>query len=46
VSSFLAIAAGDLDGVSDVVPRLTGHPARGLAEDLLAHPESWAHLRV
>jgi uncharacterized protein YbjT (DUF2867 family) len=46
VSSFLAIAAGDLDVVSDVVPRLTGHPARGLAEDLLAHPESWAHLRV
>jgi uncharacterized protein YbjT (DUF2867 family) len=45
VTSYLAIAAGELDRVSDVVARLTGRPARTLDEDLRAHPESWAHLR-
>jgi len=42
VTSYLAIAAGELATVSDVVPRLTGHPARSLAEHLRAHPEDWA----
>jgi hypothetical protein len=46
VTSYLAIAAGELAGVSDVVPRLTGRPARTVAEHLRAHPEDWAHLRV
>ncbi|MCK2212579.1 SDR family oxidoreductase [Actinomadura sp. ATCC 31491] len=32
VSTYLAIAAGELDGVSDAVPALTGHPATSLAE--------------
>ncbi|PIM69408.1 NAD(P)-dependent oxidoreductase [Streptomyces sp. JV178] len=32
VSTYTAIAAGELDGVSDAVPRLTGHPATPLAE--------------
>jgi uncharacterized protein YbjT (DUF2867 family) len=45
VTSYLAIAAGELAHVSDVVPRLTGHPARTVAEHLRAHPEDWAHLR-
>jgi NAD(P)H dehydrogenase (quinone) len=45
VSSYLAIAAGELSAVTDVVPRLTGHPARSVAEHLRAHPEDWAHLR-
>jgi len=45
VSSYLAIAAGELAGVTDVVPGLTGHPARTVAEHLRAHPEDWAHLR-
>jgi len=45
VSSYLAIAAGELSAVTDVVPRLTGHPARTVAEHLRAHPEDWAHLR-
>ncbi|MGY1711601.1 NmrA family NAD(P)-binding protein [Geodermatophilus sp. SYSU D00758] len=45
VSSYLAIAAGELAEVTDVVPRLTGHPARTLAEHLRAHPEDWAALR-
>ena len=44
VTSNLAIAAGELETVSDVVPRLTGHPARSVAEHLRAHPEDWAPL--
>lgn len=45
VTSYLAMAAGELERVSDVVPRLTGHPARSVVEHLHAHPEDWAHLR-
>jgi NAD(P)H dehydrogenase (quinone) len=45
VTSYLAIAAGELATVTDVVPALTGHPARTVAEHLRAHPEDWAHLR-
>ncbi|MEV8632346.1 SDR family oxidoreductase [Streptosporangium sp. NPDC051023] len=32
VSTYTAIAKGELDGVSDAVPRLTGHPATSLAD--------------
>src|SRR3954463_7439632 len=42
---FDGIAAGELSSVTDVVQRLTGHPARTVAEHLRAHPEDWAHLR-
>ncbi len=45
VTSYLAIAAGELATVTDVVPALTGHPARTVAEHLRAHPVDWAHLR-
>jgi NAD(P)H dehydrogenase (quinone) len=45
VTSYLAIAAGELSTVTDVVPRLTGHPALTVAEHLRRHPEDWAHLR-
>ncbi|MDP9428322.1 MAG: NAD(P)H-binding protein [Actinomycetota bacterium] len=45
VSSFRAIAAGELALVTDVVPALSGHPARTVAEHLRAHPGDWAHLR-
>lgn len=45
VTSYLAIAAGELSTVTGVVPALTGHPARTIAEHLRAHPEDWAHLR-
>jgi uncharacterized protein YbjT (DUF2867 family) len=31
VSTYTAIAAGELAGVSDAIPRLTGHPATSLA---------------
>src|SRR4051812_12484405 len=45
VTSYLAIAAGELATVSDVVPALTGHPATTVAEHLRRHPEDWANLR-
>jgi NAD(P)H dehydrogenase (quinone) len=45
VTSYLAIAAGELSLVSDVVPELTGHPALTVAEHLRRHPEHWANLR-
>jgi uncharacterized protein YbjT (DUF2867 family) len=45
VTSYLAIAAGELATVSDVVPTLTGHPALTVAEHLRRHPEDWAALR-
>jgi hypothetical protein len=45
VTSYLAIAAGELAPVTDVVPRLTGHAARTVADQLRAHPEDWTHLR-
>jgi uncharacterized protein YbjT (DUF2867 family) len=45
VTSYLAIAAGEMAPVTDVVGELTGHPARTVAEHLRAHPEDWAHLR-
>lgn len=44
ITSYLAIGTGELDVVSDTVPRLTGHPAQSLPEYLAAHPESYAHL--
>ena len=37
VSTYTAVARGELDGVTDAVPRLTGHPATSLAE-LLRRP--------
>lgn len=36
VSTYTAIATGELDGVSDAVPRLTGRPARSLTDVLRA----------
>ncbi len=44
VSGYVAIAKGELAGVSDAVPRLTGHPATGLNDFLRVDPESYAHL--
>ncbi|KKD04271.1 SDR family oxidoreductase [Streptomyces sp. WM6386] len=38
VSTYTAIAAGQLDGVSDAVPRLTGHPARSVADVVRGMP--------
>jgi NAD(P)H dehydrogenase (quinone) len=44
ISSYTSIAAGEMAAVTDVVPTLTGHPARTLAEQLRASPEDAAHL--
>jgi uncharacterized protein YbjT (DUF2867 family) len=44
VSSYAAIAADEMSTVSDTVPRLTGHPARTLAEFLSEHPEAVGRL--
>ena len=46
VSSYQAIAAGELDVVSDVVARLAGHPPRRLRDLLREDPAAWAHLRA
>jgi NAD(P)H dehydrogenase (quinone) len=44
VSTYVAIAKGELERVSEDVPQLTGHPATGFDEFLRKHPESYAHL--
>jgi uncharacterized protein YbjT (DUF2867 family) len=45
VSSYVAIARGELAEVTDCIERLAGHPPRELPELLERYPESWAHLR-
>lgn len=45
VTSYAAIATGEMDVVSDAVERLAGHPPQTLEDFLRAHPESYAHLR-
>jgi NAD(P)H dehydrogenase (quinone) len=45
VTTYAAIAAGELDVVSDTVPKVSGHPAMTIGEYLAKHPESVAHLR-
>jgi NAD(P)H dehydrogenase (quinone) len=45
VTTYTAIANGDIAAVTDVVPRLTGHPATGLADYLGAHPHALDHVR-
>jgi NAD(P)H dehydrogenase (quinone) len=44
VSTYLQVARGELETVSDAVPRLTGHPALSLPAYLAAHPEHLADL--
>jgi uncharacterized protein YbjT (DUF2867 family) len=44
VTSYTAIAAGEMDVVSDTVGELTGHAPMGLAEFLRRYPESYRHL--
>ncbi|WP_274561923.1 SDR family oxidoreductase [Streptomyces spiramyceticus] len=44
VSSYEAIANGEMAAVSDAVPRLTGHPAKTFAEYLKEHPRRYRHL--
>lgn len=44
VTSYLAMANGEMATVSDAVESLTGHPARSLEEFLAANPDSYRHL--
>jgi uncharacterized protein YbjT (DUF2867 family) len=44
ISSYVAVAEGELDVLTDAVPALTGHEAMSLPEFLEANPESIAHL--
>ncbi|MCG7525588.1 NAD(P)H-binding protein, partial [Streptomyces sp. OfavH-34-F] len=44
VTSYEAIAAGEMATVSDAVPTLTGRPAMDLATYLREHPDSYRHL--
>jgi NAD(P)H dehydrogenase (quinone) len=46
VTSYLAVARGELDVVSTTVEDLTGHPPQSLPAFLAAHPETCAHLRT
>jgi len=45
VTTYAAIAAGELDVVTDHVERIAGHPPMTLPELLERHPETWEHLR-
>ena len=44
VTSYAAIANGELDVLSDTVASLAGHAPMTLADFLSRHPESWGHL--
>ncbi len=44
ISSYVAIAKGEMDIVTETVPRLTGHRGMTLPEFLDRYPESYAHL--
>jgi uncharacterized protein YbjT (DUF2867 family) len=44
VSTYLAIAAGDVADVTDTVARFTGRPATDLDAFLAAHPDALAHV--
>ncbi len=44
VSTYLAIARGELEGVSDDIARILGRPARSFEQYLALHPDSYAHL--
>ncbi|MFC9972335.1 NAD(P)H-binding protein [Spirillospora sp. NPDC127200] len=45
VTSYEAIATGEMSTVSDTVPRLTGRPAQSFAEFLERNPDSYRHLK-
>jgi uncharacterized protein YbjT (DUF2867 family) len=45
VSSYVAIANGELDVVSDAVERVTGSTPTGIEEWLIHHPQAWSHLK-
>ena len=44
VTSYVAIATGEMNVVSDTVYKLTGHEPMTLTDFLRRHPESYQHL--
>lgn len=46
VTSYVAIAEGQMDVLGDAIYRLTGHEPMTLAEFLRRNPDSYAHLRL
>jgi uncharacterized protein YbjT (DUF2867 family) len=44
VTSYAAVASGELDLVSEGVERLAGHPPQALEPFIRAHPDLWAHI--
>jgi NAD(P)H dehydrogenase (quinone) len=44
VTSYVAIATGEMNVVSDAVERVAGHPPQALEPFLRAHPELWSDL--
>ncbi|MDT0328821.1 SDR family oxidoreductase [Nocardiopsis lambiniae] len=46
VSSYEAIAAGELDEVAATVQKVTGHPARSIEGFLRRHPSALSHVSV
>ena len=44
VSTYTAIAEGELDVVTDAVEQLTGHAPEGFESFVTSHPECWAHV--
>lgn len=46
VSSYSAIATGEMAPASSVVQRLSGRPAQSFSEWLTVNPDAWAHLRA
>jgi NAD(P)H dehydrogenase (quinone) len=45
ISTYTAVAAGELDVVTDAVERLAGHPPTTLADFVRGHPDSLDHVR-
>ncbi|MEU0940212.1 NAD(P)H-binding protein [Embleya sp. NPDC005971] len=46
VTSYEAIATGEMAKVSTAIPMLTGRPAQNLAGYLTTHPQAWEHLKA
>jgi uncharacterized protein YbjT (DUF2867 family) len=46
ISSYAAIAGGEIAAVTDHVEAVAGHPATSFAETLARHPELTAHLNA
>jgi NAD(P)H dehydrogenase (quinone) len=44
VTSYAAVASGELDVVTESVLEVTGHPSQALEPFLRSHPELWRHL--